>query len=337
MDKYEVIRNIADGNGQRMRPLRDAEEVEELRLKEKKIPYFSISKDPFGRYRLEGFNSEGHDNAPRMPFYCTWLQQHVLPHVSSELDVSGIYPIELHDTYAYLDPARREFYERHGGLVFAKRLNDRMPVLVPDPYMIANYGGKLAIKDDVDFAKKKSVISFAGSTTGDMDPKLNLRLRVAHWASASPDMSPISRIGITNIVQMPEDAVVKAYGVHDLKRMMVQPMTQQEQYEFKYLLSVDGNTSCWDRLVWIANSRSLLMKYASDHVLWNYPLCVEGHHYVGVDMNNMRSKFAFAEANPHIAQWMTSNANHFAANYANSLAALHYTVRLMENLALNKA
>ena len=337
MNKYEVIHSLADANGQRLRPFRDIEEAQDHELVENKIPFFQVSRNQLGGgYQLQGFNYEWHDNAGRMPFYCDWLRNHVLPHLPTSVDASGIYPIELHDTYTYLDDNRRDFYTKYGGLTFSKKASDRRPVLVPDPYMIANYGGRLEIKDDKELHKKKSIISFAGGTTGDMDPVKNMRLRVAHWASSKSDISSISRIGITNIVQMPEAAVVRAYGIDALKKIIINPMTQQEQYDHKYLLSIDGNTSCWDRLIWIANSHSLLMKYTSDQINWNYPLCLEGQHFVDVDMDNMKNKFEFMEANPHIAHWMTINANAFAVNYANSLAALHYTVRLMENMAMNK-
>lgn len=338
MNKYEVVNSIADGNAGRFRPFRDMDQVDEYGLIPKKIPFFKIARDSssMGRYRVHGFNYEGHDNAPRMGFYCQWLQDHVLPNVSPDVDATGIYPIELHDTYSYLDDTRRDFYVKHGGLTFSKNMDDKRPVLVPDPYMIANYGGKLAVRDERDWSNKKSLVSFAGSTTGDMDPSKNLRLRVAHWSSSDPDIASFTRIGITNIVQMPESAVLKCYGIEAMKKMMMQSMTQQEQCENRYILSIDGNTSCWDRLMWIANSKSLLMKYTSKEINWNYPLCIEGQHYVDVDMTTLKTKFQFLESNPSLTSWIVSNANHFASTYANSMAALHYTVRLIESIAANK-
>jgi hypothetical protein len=337
MNKYDCIRSLADGNAKAFRPFRSPEELkeqEDVDLDALKIPYFQITRDPVQhRYRLNSYNCAGHDNEPRMGFYCDYIEKHVMPHLSRDADVTGYYALELHDTYCYLDPQRREFYEKVPSMVFAKKSSDRMPVLVPDPYMIANFGNKLMIQDPVPFDQKIPTIFFAGGTTGSMDPLKNQRLRLAEWGQGIDDGKV--RIGITNVVQMSQDAVAKAYGPKVVK-MMMPSVTQQDQYRYKYLLSVDGNTAGWDRPIWIANSKSLLMKYASDQMLWYYPMLQEDHHYVGVDTNSMMDKYNFLQNNPAVCQWMIANANDFVRNYASSLAATLYMTQLFENVAFNK-
>jgi hypothetical protein len=312
------------------------DDVQELNMIDLKIPFFEISRDTLTkRYKINIHNHIGHDNEPRMAYYCSYIENHVLPHLSHDLDVTGIYPIELHDTYCFLDPDRVEFYEKQPALVFSKKMDDRTPILVPDPYMIANYGNKLAIQDNTDFSKKEPIVHFAGGTTGSMDPSKNLRLRLAEW-STQPQVRDKVSIGITNIVQMSPTAVVAAYGEDKAKQMMTSSMSQQDQYKYKYLLSIDGNTSGWDRPIWIANSKSLLLKYTSDQVLWNYPLLQEDHHYVGVDKDNMLDKYHFLQNNPSLCRWMITNANDFVRNYANGLAATLYMTRMFETISFNK-
>jgi hypothetical protein len=254
----------------------------------------------------------------------------VLPNVSDECDVTGLYPIELHDTYVYLQDKPKRLYDN--AFVFSKSMGDRAPCLVPDPFLISNYGGKLQLKDPLSFDKKERKIAFCGGTTGNVDPKSNTRLRVCRWGITQKSFT---NFGITNVVQMREEAVRCAYPEFDL--MKTPFMTQDEQYKYKYLLSIDGNTACWDRLMWIANSQSLPFKYTSDQILWYYPIFLEDQHYIGVDMNSMQNKFMYYEQNPNHANWIIRNANHFVNNYANANAATMYMGRLMEAVSENKS
>ena len=323
MNKYDSIRYLADGNAKRFCPLR-VEDVEEV--ENKGIPYFCIKRSN-DRYGVEMFNYKTHDNAPRMPHYCNYILNHVLPNISKEFDVTGVYQIELHDTYTYLGNGK----DYDNALVFAKNSEDRFPCLVPDPFMIDNYGGRLNIPDTTEFENKHDRIVFAGGTTGNTDPSKNQRLRVCEWSLGNRSFTEFH---ITHVAQMREDAVRNVYV--RFSDMFVPPLAQAAQYAYKYILSIDGNTACWDRLMWIINSKSLAMKYSSKDILWYYPLLQEGHHYVGVDMQTMHNKFMFCQSNPSHVKWMISNANAFARDYGNHLSTLLYTARLFENFAMNK-
>jgi hypothetical protein len=324
MNKYDTIMTLADTNSRYFRPLREEE------TKDIKIPFFSISKNDLHRHVVTMHNFENHDNAPRMPFYCAYIRNHVIPQLPRDIDIAGYYPIELHDTYTYLENPKYN-YESGNVLTFAKDKSHRHPCLIPDPYMIENFGGKLQIKDDVPFEKKINRVCFVGGTTGSMDPIENQRLMMADWALDKP----FAFVKISNVVQLKEDMVRRAYAKFD---QMVSPLLSiPEQHHFKYLMSVDGNTACWDRLVWIANSKSLLMKYKSDQVLWYYPMFVHDQHYVEVTKNNLEQKYMFYENNPSTMQWIVSNANHFASSYVNHVTSLMYTARLFENFSESKA
>ena len=323
MNKYESIWHLADGNSKRFRPLR-REEVDDVT-----IPYFCIKRSDSvsNNYLIDMFNYEGHANAPRMPHYCNFILKHVLPNLPKNHDATGYYPIELHDTYTYLENGK----DYNNALVFAKHMDDRLPCLVPDPYMIDNYGGRMAIVDNMEFDKKQNNIVFCGGTTGNTNPRLNQRLQLCEWSTRNRDFTDFR---ITNVVQMREDVVRSVYANFD--DMQGKPLPQQAQCINKYILSIDGNTACWDRLMWIANSKSVAMKYQSKEILWYYPLFQEGVHYVSVDKNTLKQQFMYCQSNPNHMKWMISNANAFALNYANHLSALLYTTRLFENFAMNK-
>lgn len=324
MNKYDTIRQLADGNSKRFRPLRMED------VKDQKIPYFCIKRSSSANdgYAIDMFNYERHDNAPRMPHYCNYILKHVLPNISPEHDVTGVYQIELHDTYTYL----KNDNNYDNALVFAKGFDDRLPCLVPDPFMIDNYGGRLSLIDPYEHDDKQNKIVFAGSTTGSTDPSLNQRLRLCNWSMAHKNYTDFR---ITSVVQMREDIVRSVYS--NLYDLIAPPMSQQAQYAYKYILNIDGNTACWDRLMWILNSKSLAMKYTSKETLWYYPLVQEGIHYIGVDADTMNKQFTYCQSNSNHVKWMISNANAFARDYANHLAALMYTTRLFENFSMNKA
>jgi hypothetical protein len=329
MNKYDIIRTMADANGKAFKPFRDTTELKdyfETKGCTRKVPYFCINRHQHGSgYSIDAFDFEHHDNAPRMKFYCDFLQRHVIPNIAYNCDASGVYPIELHDTHTYLGQDKGVY---DNVFVFAKDSDDRMPCLVPDPYMIANYGGRLQVKDTREFEAKEGKVVFCGGTTGSMDPKLNERIQVCQWGATKP----FAHFGITNIVQIKEDIVYNAYP-----QFRTQPfMSQEEQYKYKYILSIDGNTACWDRLMWIASSKSLAFKYDSKQILWYYPLLMEDQHFAGVTSDTMEKKYNYFEANPAHAKWIINNANHFVNTFANANAATMYMAHLLEAIAANK-
>lgn len=324
MNKFDTIERLARDNAKSFRPLREDE------AKDVEIPYFVVRKNFKNTYDVSMHNYHGHDNAPRMPFYCDYLKQHVFPNIE-DADVSGVYPIELFDTYTYLPADTHERY--NNALVFAKDAADARPCLVPDPYMLSFYGGRLSVVDNHPVHEKVPKIVFRGGTTGSTDPKQNARINICKWAAEKA--ADIADLGITNIVQM-DPAVVRSQ-VDGIDAIMKTPVDQKEHYKYKYIMSIDGNTACWDRLLWIASSKSVLMKYKSPHILWYYPLLVEDQHYVSVDTNNMRTKYDFCEANPQFCSRVVSNANSFVSEFITPMTPVLYLKALFEEASENKA
>lgn len=322
MDIKDAIANLAQVNGKSFFPLRE-DEVDDL-----KVPYFEVSKTQRG-YAFNYFNYANHDNSPRMPYYCDFLAHEVFPHVDKECDLTGYYPIELHDAISYLDNGVN--YENV--LTFAKRFEDKYSPLLPDPYMIGNYGGRLNIKDTLTWEQKANKVAFFGVTTGSKDPKKNTRLQLAQWSTKHRDFTDIH---FTNIVQMPPDKVIQEYA-SDIQRMHHAPVSQDQQYKYKFLLSIDGNTCSYDRLCWIMNSQSLLFKYPSRDMLWYYPLIQEGTHYVATDTHTMKTQAAYYMNNPQHAKHVIANANHLVKTLLTPANTILYAKLLFENFAENKA
>jgi hypothetical protein len=129
MDLTETIEYLAQANSGTCYPKRSVEDID------KRLPYFSLNK-LYGKYEINMFNYEYHDNAPRMPYVLNYLATKVLPFVKG--DLSGYYNIQLHDTYTYLNDG----HDYKDVLCFGKRKNDKGPVQIPDCYLLNNWGGK---------------------------------------------------------------------------------------------------------------------------------------------------------------------------------------------------
>jgi hypothetical protein len=323
MNHTDAIINLAQNNGKTFCPLRD-EEVEDI-----DVPYFEVYRDTMGPcgYNIKYYNYKTHDNAPRMPYYCDYLLKNIFPNVNSQCDLTGFYPIELHDAYGYLN--NNKCYDNV--LTFAKNKEDKYPVLVPDPFQIGNYGGRLNIKDPVSWSNKKNKIGFYGVTTGNKNPLKNERLKLCKWSVNNRD---ISDFYITRIAQIEPQKVLNAYP--EFKNMFTEPVDQVKQYDYKYLLSADGNTASYDRLCWIMRSKSVLFKYESNQLLWYYPLLLENTHFASVTTETMKRKYEFYENNQTIAQIMVANSNQFIQTFITPINTMLYTTYLFENIAENK-
>jgi hypothetical protein len=328
MDHKDVVRYLAQNSAKTFFPLTDEDVVKDLT-----IPYFKISKDRSGGgycgYNISMHAYEKHDNAPRMPYYCEYILKNVLPNISTECDVSGYYPIELHDAITYLNNDK----DYDNALVFAKKKNDALPVLIPDPFMIGNYGGKLNIVDEYKWETKKDKCAFYGVTTGSRNPMTNQRLKLCKWAVENRD---ICDFYITGVVQMDVSDVIKVYGDPLLKKMVHLPVTQQEQYKNRFLLSIDGNTCSYDRLCWIMKSNSLCLKYPSDDMLWYYPLLSEGQHFVSCHEPNFKNVMTYHSNNMKETEFIIENAHKFVDKFASPVSAIMYTTYLFETFADNK-
>lgn len=318
MNYQEDIVYLAQMNSRTCRPKR-LEEIDTT------IPYFSISKNSMGRYDMKSFAYENHDNAGRMPFIEGYLKQAIFPNISPDIDISGHYNIQLHDSYCYLNDGK----DYKDVLVFSKFKNDRGPVLIPDPYMIGNYGNMLqSINDTVPWDKKMNKIIFCGTTTGNRNPILNERINLCKWAIDKRDYCDFY---ITKVAQM--DPFYVQNTVTDFNKIYHNAISIPDQMKYKFHLAIDGNTCKFD--VWYYKTSNVVMKYQSKEMLWYYPLLQADTHFTEVNKDNMQSKYQFFLNNPDHAILMMYNAQKLCSSLFRPLIHQIYTINLFENMALN--
>ena len=292
---------------------------------DKSIPYFQIHKNDMQRYDITSYGYTLHDNAPRMQLWESYLKTYIFPNINPTVDISGYYNIELHDSYTYLNNGK----DYKNVLCFSKFKNDTAPILIPDPYMICNYGGMNDINDDLDWSKKKNKVVFCGTTTGNQDPSKNERLKLCQWSLSNRNWCDFY---ITKVAQMQnKDVHAKIPEFFEFYR---DPLSIQEQLQYKYHLAVDGNTCRFD--TWYYKANNVVLKYDSKEMLWYYPLLQNEVHYFDVNKDNMKSKIEFLNNNPQNAYCTIYNAKKLSQMLYRPIVHQMYTIHLFENMAQNK-
>jgi len=334
MDVGEAVHHLAEGEARRVRPLARLEDLEPLVEAGCALPYVHVRRDALGRLGADGFGHHGHDNEGRMPYLCAWLQRCVLPFV--EGDATGIYRVELHDSYSYLPTAH--MYDN--ALVFSRPRHARESVaLLPDPYQAEGYGGLVSASaaDDIPWSRKQPTVFFAGTTTGNRDPAKNERIKACMWSLRHPQDQVFMRI--TSVAQMTVERCREAVPGFDA--VMHPPFSVQHHFPYRYQLNIAGNTCCWSRVPMVMASGSLLLHLKTHpDMLWYYPLLREEEHYVGVtsidgtDGGGILSVRARCMSMGDAwAQEIVGRAHRFVRDYMSRGVASLYAARLFQEAA----
>jgi hypothetical protein len=318
MDNFEAIEYLAGAQGAHLVPRRHDELAAGL-------PYLHVRRVDH-KWHVDGHDHVGHDNESRMLPLCWYLNTHVLPRLSHGVDVSGYYHIELHDSYTYLDrPA--ETYDNV--LVFSKDKHHHDAVVIPDMYQIVGYGGSMT-QDALQWHEKRDSVVGAFTTTGHRDPAKNERIACCLW---SRQHRPFCNLYITKIAQMPANDVLSLPGAREIVAPFI---PREEQLRHKCILSIKGNTECWDN-AWMLASNSLLLKKRHDDMCWYTPLLHDGVHFAScASEQDILDRAQYYISNPTEATWMTKNANRFVSNYLSVSHTVLYWVRLLEAAAGNR-
>lgn len=302
MNNIDAITRIAQYEGKYLKP--DQDNFSDL-------PNFTINENKV--IKLNHF--EKHDNGPRMLAFADILNKNVLPNLSCK--INGNFGIELHDSNSYLS----NDFDYDSVLVWARQKNEKKSVLMPDIYQYTNYLSSDQVKDNS--VTKISKVGFFGTTTGSKNPHDNTRINTCLWAL---DRDFIDCY-ITNIAQM----TVDDFGKVDRNKEILKPyMPMSQQFKYKYLLDIPGNTYSWNRVPIVMQSNSLLFKMPCSDYGWYYPLLRPGEHYVNVDLNTMHSKFMYYENNPKEYNLIVENANKFVNNFMKTTHAYLYMSVLLE-------
>jgi hypothetical protein len=342
MDFGQTVEHIASSEALRLRPAKDEEELDEMDLSDfdgkKKLPAIRVDRDASkkGRFVVSGMGDRApnHDNAGRLPFLVDWLNRRAMPLVDPESDPTGMYRIELHDSYSYLEDS--DLYRNC--ISFGRSANSpRSIALFPDPYHMSDFGGAVstASTDAVPWNEKSPKMFFAGTTTGNRDPTLNSRIKACVWAINKRD---VAEMYITKVAQMTYQSVVGAYP--EFSSATHAPFSVEDHFGYRYLVNICGNTACWNRLPMIMSTGSLVINARSHEAggsdsTWYSPLIREGQHYVGADSANgpdLLKAHAFARSYDRQCRSMVHNANSLSRELFRSSTAATYASTLFSTV-----
>lgn len=319
MERTDAIIYLARQEARKYRFVTKEEDINQT------LPYFEISKNDVGKYDVKGYNYKGHDNEPRMGFLTNYIKNNVIPNMDPSLNPCGFYNVELHDSYAHLENKK----DYTNCLTFSKNRNDHHVMLLPDLYNISGYGGLLSLKDPYSWEQKKDKIGFFGTTTGNRDPRKNERIQMALWSVHHRD---ISDIYITHVAQMTVSEIQQA--IPNFSQITHPHVPELQQYQYKFLLNINGNTCCWNRMPMILNSSSLCLNMPSADMSFYYPLLHHKTHFVQCQStDDIERQYTYYMHNPKETLFITQNANQFVKETLSANHALLYTVHLFEEMA----
>ena len=106
--------------------------------------------------------------------------------------------------------------------------------------------------------------------------------------------------------------------------MFTTKKTISDQLQYKYIYSVDGFASAWDRPVWVMSSNSLLIKDTTNYELWYDSLFKKDKHYIESTIDNIENNINFLNSNPNICMNIIKEANINVKNYCTKEAAQLY-------------
>lgn len=247
----------------------------------------------------------------------------------SNYKINGNFIINLHD--------KSDLHPNVNEIVFTKHQNTQKPV-IPDIYAMESYKRVGDIPDGIPFHQKKGKGIFIGVTTGDLNPLANERLQLCNYSHFLKQTGKecFFDFYINHLAQIPEEKIAQAYPHY--KQFIKGDLSVQDQRQYKYIINVDGNTTSWDRLVWVYQGNNILVKKRSENVGWYYPLMEKGKHYVefenGPDLNlKIEVMNRMWERNPSRLEELMKTQREFLQNYLCPLAHLTYTCMLFHEIS----
>ncbi|MCX7338870.1 MAG: glycosyl transferase family 90 [Alphaproteobacteria bacterium] len=216
--------------------------------------------------------------------------------------------------------------------------------LVPDFYLIRSKYSKSIdrIKKETKknpFPSRKDIAIWRGSQTGgsyDMTEKDTIpRYRLVDFSLKNPDY--VDARFVSHTCQVPDSDSGRAYTKFMEETFGTNPAKNfirfENQATYKYIVSLDGNVSAWERVCFGMHMGTILL-YQTNFVQFFTPYIKDGVHYIGInpDMSDIRQKIDSLRNDPEKCKTVMQNAQKFASDvltpeffvvyYANVLKAI---------------
>jgi len=215
------------------------------------------------------------------------------------------------------------------GFLMSKNLDsefEKDQLLIPDAFILETKWAKLIHEieqenKESNWKEKENKIYWRGGPTGANGKNLDYNIK---------NFNKLPRLSLVMLSKLyPEKIDAKFVGNgefsddksgNDLRSIInilfgekQQRVDEVDHLNFKYLISVDGNTCTWRRVPWIMLSNSVLIKQESSNVEWFYSAIKPYVHYVPVknDISDVFSKLDWLKENDQQLKAISENASKF--------------------------
>jgi len=249
----------------------------------------------------------GHGTNRRMPPYVEWLNHHVMPRFKNRISESGpslFLPIDLQDGTVFSQIA---------AMTYIGQDTEVRVCQIPDPWLLERLLFADGENDHRAWADKKDKALFIGSSTGHEGGQ---RLK---YCRRFKDERTVTDFYIS----------IWCQGIKYDKNLAYSTMSVQQQLEYKFIISLDGNAASWGRLSWALASNSVILKSKSPWTLWYYDLMENEKQYVEFDENNLIPTVEALIANPERCQRIIEGAHDFYQQFLSLESVVYYWEQLI--------
>jgi hypothetical protein len=213
---------------------------------------------------------------------------------------------------------------------FQRHTAQRAPLLPDIDLLNDNFLADGQFDDPYSFLEKENRAVFAGATTGG---RINEqiartcglpRLRAARFFLGSAKID----FRLPRVVQTDSQAAYDLVAAQPFCRQS--PLTWEEQFRFRFLMSMDGNGATCQRVAVALRSNSVLLKYRSEQILYYFPALAPGRHFIDIERDeDVEPLIDAAAADPTRFAAVAAAASAFSETYLTRSAALEYVALLL--------
>lgn len=193
-------------------------------------------------------------------------------------------------------------------------------LLLPDIYMFNKKWAKLVesierTSANQNFEEKIDKIFWRGAATGGNfncnNYKKFPRGKLVDYSERHPDLIDAK---FSNMAQASGDDSGERFKAYF--RNKIETVPPEDHLNYKYLVSIDGNTSAWMRVPWILLSNSVLFKQETSETQWFYPGLKPYKHYIPLKENieDIFEKLKWAKNNQEKVEEIAKESTNFVHN-----------------------
>jgi len=229
--------------------------------------------------------------------------------------------ISLHD---YVSIQMNNYKWPHSILGFSTHISDTHNIMLPDLYAMQNYKGALnrTISDNLPTIKKINKLFFIGVSSGKPSIEENYRIAMCRFAQ---DKNWIEAY-ISSVVNFTDEAA-KGFASY-----MHPYISIKEQYAYRHIMVIDGNTACWDRLPWVLASKCVCWKQESDDQCWYYSFLKPWIHYIPFTLDTLEETWNKIKDDHKLQIQIVINANQFVEDFLRPRCHALYTRTLLDTI-----